>query len=270
MAVDRIDWQDLPHLTRREVERHAGTVWSARTVSEGLNSAIAAILDTDTGPVFAKGLHRDYPRKWNQDMEAMINPSVQHISPRLLWRVEGEWDVLGFEALDGRHADYRPGSADLPKVAQTMAELGEVACPDLPIKQADHRWRSYVNEPADLEWLRGDRLLHTDYNPLNVMMVDGRALLVDWAWPTRGAGWIDPACLILRLIADGHTTDQAEAVVEDVPAWTKAPEEGLTVFAQASLKSWAEIADANPVPWTLAMAEAARKWSQHRAGGTEY
>jgi hypothetical protein len=31
-------------------------------------------------------------------MEAMlINPHVVPLSPRLLWRVQGEWDVLGFE-----------------------------------------------------------------------------------------------------------------------------------------------------------------------------
>ncbi|MFD1535587.1 hypothetical protein [Nonomuraea guangzhouensis] len=35
----------------------------------------------------------------------------------------------------------------------------------------------------------------TDYNPLNMLIAEGRALLIDWAWPTRGAGWIDPACL---------------------------------------------------------------------------
>jgi hypothetical protein len=28
--------------------------------------------------------------------------------------------------LDGRHADYQCGSQDLPKVAQTMTDLGEV------------------------------------------------------------------------------------------------------------------------------------------------
>jgi hypothetical protein len=48
--------------------------------------------------------------RWTQDMEALINPYVADLSPRLLWRVQGEWDVLGFEVVDGRHADYRPGS----------------------------------------------------------------------------------------------------------------------------------------------------------------
>ncbi|WP_067460444.1 hypothetical protein [Actinomadura macra] len=264
MAVERVRWKDLPRATKEVVERHTGAVWSATTVPEGLNSAIAAVLITESGSVFVKGLHRDYPRRWTQDMEALINPYVDQLAPRLLWRVEGEWDVLGFELLDGRHSVYQPGSADLPKVAETITALGDIPCPDLPVKLAEHRWRHYVATPEELEWFKGDRLLHTDYNPLNVLMVDGRAMLIDWAWPTRGAGWIDPACLILRLMASGHSAESAEEVVADVPAWRSAPQEGLAVFARACNRMWEEIAAANTVEWTTDMAQAARLWRMRR------
>lgn len=267
MAVERIHWEDLPRATREAVERHTGTVWSAKTVSEGLNSAVAAVLATDAGPVFVKGLHRDHPRRWNQDMEAVINPYVAHLAPRLLWRVQGEWDVLGFELVDGQHADYRPGSVDLPRVAETMTALGTIQCPDLPVKLAEHRWRAYVDTPEELEWLKGDRLLHTDYNPLNVLMVDGRALLIDWAWPTRGAGWIDPACWVIRLMADGHSAESAERVVAGVPTWQTAPVEGLAMFARACARMWTEIADNDFVAWTAGTARAARAWAVHRRVG---
>jgi RIO-like serine/threonine protein kinase len=30
-------------------------------------------------------------------------------------------------------------------------------------------------------------LLHTDFNPLNVLMTADGAWIIDWAWPTRGA-----------------------------------------------------------------------------------
>jgi len=259
--VERIHWEDLPRETREAVAQHTGAVWSATTVSEGLNSAVAAILATEARPVFVKGLHRDHPRRWNQDMEAMINPYVAHLSSRLLWRVHGEWDLLGFELVDGRHADYRLGSADLPKIAETMTVLGTIQCPGLPVKLAEHRWRTYVDTPEELEWLKGERLLHTDYNPLNVLIADGRALLVDWAWPTRGAGWIDPACLILRLMANGHGAESAEQVVAHVPAWQAAPVEGVSVFARACSRMWEEIAADDPVDWSLAMKEAAKSWA---------
>lgn len=83
----RIDWEDLPDDTKKDVEEYTGRVWSAQTVSAGLNSAVAAVLTAERGTVFAKGLHRDDPRRWNQDVEAMINPYVTRLSPRLLWRV---------------------------------------------------------------------------------------------------------------------------------------------------------------------------------------
>jgi len=264
VAVARIHWADLPATTRHAVEQHTGPVLSAQTTSEGLNSAVAAILTTEAGQVFAKGLRADYPRRWTQDMEALINPYVATLSPRLLWRVQDEWDILGFDLVEGRHADYAPGSPDLPLAAATMTALGQISCPSAPLKNAPHRWRDYVTSQADLGWLDGDRLLHTDYNPLNMLISDGRGLLIDWAWPTRGAGWIDPACLIIRLIAAGHTPQSAENAVQDVPAWQAAPGEGLAIFARACARMWQEINDANPVDWTQHMAHAARDWQQHR------
>ncbi|MDP9863917.1 MULTISPECIES: hypothetical protein [Streptosporangium] len=265
MAVARIHWDDLPNETRAAVEKHTGSVWSSQTVSEGLNSAVAALLDTVSGKVFIKGLHRDYPRRWTQDMEAMINPHVHGLAPRLLWRVEGEWDVLGFEAVDGHHADFGPGSSDLPLLVGTMMALGKLSCPNLPMKVAEHRWRTYVAAPEELKWLRGDRLLHTDYNPVNVLIADGRALLIDWAWPTRGAGWIDPACLILRLMAGGHTAEEAERVVAQTPAWSSAPEEGIEVFARANVRLWDEIAGNDSAPWIKRMTRVAHEWLEYWA-----
>ena len=95
----------------------------------GADSAVAAVLTAERGAVLVNGLHRDYRRRWTLDMDAMINPHVVHLCPPLLWRVQGEWDVLGFEAVDGRPADYRPGSADLVHVAQTIAALGQTPVP---------------------------------------------------------------------------------------------------------------------------------------------
>ncbi|MEV0379825.1 hypothetical protein [Nonomuraea sp. NPDC050643] len=268
MALTRIDWDDLPEQTRAAVEKHTGTVLDARTVAEGLNSAVALLLSTDTGDVFVKGLRRDYPRQWTQDMEWMIGKHLGGVAPRTLWRTEDdpEWDLLGFEAVASRHATYQPGSSDLALLLTTMRILGTIACPQVPMKTAENRWKPYMATPDDAGLLVGDRLLHTDYNPLNVLIAeDGRgALLIDWAWPTRGAGWIDPACLIVRLIADGHTARQAEHVVASLPAWQGAPAEAVNAFADASTRLWQEIADRDPVSWTGRMAEAAHEWADHR------
>jgi RIO-like serine/threonine protein kinase len=37
-------------------------------------------------------------------------------------------------------------------------------------------------------------LLHTDFNPLNILLGPDRVWIIDWAWPTRGASFIDAAC----------------------------------------------------------------------------
>jgi len=91
--------------------------------------------------------------------------------------------VLAFTNIPGaRHADYSPGSADLPAVVQVINRLQEIPCPDLPVKRAEQRWGAYVND-ADLGLLTGPTLLHTDFNPLNVLMTADGAWVIDWPGP---------------------------------------------------------------------------------------
>jgi hypothetical protein len=67
------------------------------------------VLDTaDAGTVFIKGLPLDHPGAVRQQREAVINPYVRAVTPRLLWRDRAAgWDLLAFEYLTGtRPADY--------------------------------------------------------------------------------------------------------------------------------------------------------------------
>jgi hypothetical protein len=263
--MQRTDWVDLPPGIRRLIESRTGPVRSAATATEGRNSEVAAFLDTSTGTVFVKGLRSDHPRVWTQEREAMVNPYVQHVGPRLLWHVEAEgWNVLGFEQVAGRHADYSPGSADLPLVIEAMRLLGQTSCPDLPLKRSEERWAGYVDDPAALQLLCGDTLLHTDYNPMNILVAGDAARIVDWAWPTRGAAWIDPACLALRLMEAGHQPPEAEAWAARVPAWTAAPVEAINTFALISLRMWDEIATDDPQPWKRQMKTMVEEWVTFR------
>lgn len=142
--------------------------------------------------------------------------------PRLLWRVTGGgWDLLGFERLAGRSADYSPASADIPLVVEAMTALGRVACPDVKLKDAGQRWGVYLDDPADAGLFIGTALLHTDWHHTNVLITGADAArLIDWAWPTRGAAWIDPACWIVWLIFAGHGPHEAEQWTTKVPAWS--------------------------------------------------
>jgi hypothetical protein len=69
-----------------------------------------------------------------------------------------------------RHADYSPGSPDLPWVIATMHRPAAIHRPDLPVKQAHQRWATYVDRESDLDLLDGKAILHTDFNTLNILL----------------------------------------------------------------------------------------------------
>ncbi|MFC8430901.1 hypothetical protein [Streptomyces sp. NPDC057253] len=97
-------------------------------------------------------------------------------------------------------------------------------------------------------------LLHTDFAPDNILIHNGRARLIDWAWPTRGAAWIDPFMLALRLMEAGITAKQAVASVQRVRSWQTSEPEAVRAFASAVARLWREIAGEDPAPWKVAMA----------------
>ncbi|MGH3857684.1 MAG: phosphotransferase family protein [Pseudonocardiaceae bacterium] len=259
----RTQWGELPGTVRRALESAAGPVRGVEPISAGLNCGIAALLHTTTQTVFIKGLRSDHPRIATQRREAQINPYVAPIAPRLLWQLERDgWTILAFEHLNGRHADLTPGSTDLPKLAETLRRLGQIRCPDLPLRRLEDRWAGLVNDSA-LHLLAGDSLLHTDLNPYNILIGE-QARIVDWAWPTLGAAWVDPACAALWLIAEGHTPPAAEAWAAQIPSWTAASRHGIDAFTAASCRLWEQIAHDDPQPWKLRLHAAAQAWAEHR------
>lgn len=259
MPVPRVHWQDLPTETRAAVEQHTGPVLEATTASAGMNSGIAATVRTADALLFVKGIPTDHPQARHQELEAAINPHLPPASPRILWRVQtGGWDLLGYERIAGRHADYAPSSPDLPLVTDALTELQRTRCPDLPIKRAEQRWSSYAG-PAGVNQLAGDTLLHTDYAPDNILITD-RAHIIDWAWPTLGAAWIDPAVLALRLMDAGHSAHSADKCAHQIPSWQTAPHDDVAAFSVANARLWDEIARSDPQPWKKSMARHAHDW----------
>jgi hypothetical protein len=263
----RIGWEQVPAEIRDAVCAHTGPVITAHTASEGFNSEIAAVLQTAAGPVFVKG--RPAGRSAvTQCREAVINPFVRQVAPRLLWHLDtGNWHVLVFEHVQGHHADYTPGSDHLGLVVDLLRQLATIDCPDRPeIKRAEQRWTEHLDAPDAAEHFVGDTLLHTDLNPRNVLIHGSTARLIDWAWPTKGAAFIDPACWIVRLIAAGHTPQSAERWARHCPGYAAA-DHAVTLFALATHRMWEQIAQHEPVPWKQHMATAARTWLAYRQQG---
>jgi len=156
---------------REAVAARTGPVRSARTVSGGFNSALAVVLDTPGGRVFVKGIRGDHRGVVTQSREALVNAAVRPVAPALLWHLPdvAGWNVLGFEWVEGRHADYRPGSADVAAVVAALDVLAGVPCPDVPGVKDASRWRCYA-DGGDTTPFEGDALLHTDWKPDNVLI----------------------------------------------------------------------------------------------------
>jgi|SRR5580704_1565362 hypothetical protein len=260
-------WDDLPGPLRHAIEARTGPIGAVRIATAGQNSPLAAIIEAGDGRFFAKGMPSGHRRVISQAREAAVAPLVREISPALLWHFdEAGWNVLGYEYADGRHADYTPGSSDLDHLARLMTALGDIRVTSPgPFKRADERWKPYLDDPESASVLSGPVLTHSDWTPDNVLVSAHRAWLIDWAWPTLGAGWIDPACWVLRLMASGgHTAREAERQASRLPAFEAADPAHIDLFAAANVRLWAEVAQSGPSAWTGKMAQAAQSWSAHR------
>lgn len=265
MVTTRLE--TVPDEVRAAISEQVGPILDMDTVNGGWNSEIATRVRTTNRTVFVKGLRADHRRVWTQRREAEIGPYVQAVAPQVLWQVEAAgWDLVGFEHIDGRHADFTPTSADLPLVVNALERLAAIPCPELPLRMAEQRWSTYIDDPSMLDHFRGDALLHTDFNNQNVLIADGQARFVDWAWATRGAPWIDPALWVIWLIAAGSQEPaQAESWAARTTAWRTAPVPALNAFADANARLWREIAGDNADSWTSRMTNAADQWATYRA-----
>jgi hypothetical protein len=264
----RIAWDALPGPLKQAIEARTGPITGVRIASAGQNSPLAAIIATADGQVFVKGLPSGHRRVITQAREAAVAPLVKEISPALLWHFdEAGWNVLGYEYAPGRHADYSPGSPDLDRLVHLMDALCAIRVPDDPgpFKRAEDRWKPYLDDPKTAAVFAGPVLTHSDWTPDNVLVTEQRAWLIDWAWPTLGAAWTDPACWVLRLMASGgHTAHEAEQQASRLPAFQAADPAHIDLFAAANVRLWDEIAQSNTSDWTTKMAQAAEAWAVYR------
>ncbi|GAA5062059.1 phosphotransferase family protein [Streptomyces similanensis] len=262
----RGSWDDLPATVVAAIESHVGPVERVEPARDGYSSHVAATVSSGRCRVFVKGLRTDHPAAVAQGCEVSVNPFVVPLGPRLLWRVEADgWDVLGFEHLEGRRAEYRAGSGDLPLVAGAMTELGSVAGRKAPVPRAEQRWAPYLTGPAQERMVRGDSLLHTDWHHTNMLVTPGgQVRLVDWATATRGAAWIDPACWVVWLVYAGNTPHTAERCASLVPAWGAAEPAVLDAFAEVLARYWRYVAEHHPNRMTGELRDASERWAAYR------
>ncbi|MFE1172543.1 phosphotransferase [Streptomyces sp. NPDC058773] len=249
------------------VRPYTGEQHEVQPTARGNGSDVTALVTCDEGPVFVKAC-RNSPggRRASIIRERLVNPYVRPVSPALQWHAaDDEWIALGFEVIEGRASDFTPESRDLPDVVGIVEQIGELPLPGEADEWQETRWDRFADE-TDTQLFRGKTLLFTDINPDNLMMGYGRAWAVDWSWPTHGAAFIDPSCLIVQLIAAGHTPESAEHWAGSCKGWTDADTRAIDAFAAATARMNRAFADRNPdASWLGAMADAAQAWVDHRA-----
>ncbi|WP_067825227.1 hypothetical protein [Actinomadura kijaniata] len=259
--MSRVSWKDLPVPVRRAVTERAGRVLSMDPAPRGAGSDLVATLHTSGGRIFLKGSRLEGPRADVRRIETRVQPFLPERAPRMLWHAEAAgWLLMAFEHVDGRHADLSPGSADLGEVAALLAELSHEARPDLPVLPVKRRWAPFAAS-AELDLLRGDILAHMDLNAGNIL-IGPRSWVVDWAWPSRAAAWLDTASMVVRLIEAGHSPQGAERWAQQVPAWKQTTSEALRVYTgtrlaladsqgsadlAVALRAWRAYLDTSPV-----------------------
>lgn len=249
------------------IRSHTGDVADVRPASGGNNSASTVLVECARGPFFVKAVpNRPGGRRDSLIREALINPYVVPVSPAVRWQVEDDaWIALGFEVIDARPADFAPDSPDLPAIISVLNQIADRPLPEVARDWPETRWDRHATNEADTALFTGQTLLYTDINPGNLLIADQHTWAVDWSWPTHGAAFIDPACLVVQLVAAGHSTTSAESWAAGCTAWEKADTRAIDAFATATMRMWQRSADRRPdTPWLHAMAEAAHQWADHR------
>ncbi|WP_433177730.1 phosphotransferase [Actinoallomurus sp. CA-150999] len=296
--MSRHEWDTLPEGVRNAVEQHCGGhIINAEAPEMGCSSEFSATLHLNGGAVFCKGIQVDHPNAWMHRNEAAVNHLLPHgLAPRLLWQTETDgWLILGFEHAPGRHPDLSPSSPDLAPVAETVTTLQQMTSSAVPNRSIAARWarlpvwQQYAQDPPDdldpweqenlprlaeleataHELLDGDALLHTDLQPGNLLINDGEIVVIDWAWASRGAPWIDPAFMVIRLMAAGHSPESAESWAREIPAWQAAPAAAVTAFAATVLGLWGhKTRSPSARAHSARLTAVARDWARHRLKAT--
>lgn len=244
----RLGWRDLPRHVRERISSHAGAQVVAEVVAtSGFSPGFAGVLELADGhQVFVKAVspaqNPHSPELARAEIRAAAAiPSSVH-APRLLWSSDdGEWVLLGFEAVVGRSPELPWRPADLERSLAAVVELSTArprAGHELPSMVDDVAtsftgWQSFAalsgSERAEIAeragglgawaasrldelvaWEQaapaasaGDRLVHGDLRADNIILDPEHLWIVDWPHAAVGAPWLDLVCMLPSVAMQG-------------------------------------------------------------------
>lgn len=166
--------------------------------------------------------------------------------------------MVGTEHLDGPHPDLSPGSPDLHLLAEVLKRLQTTVAPEGNWYSAGSRL-GWEQEAAS-----GEMLVHSDLNPANLIMTADGLRVVDWAYTTRAASWVELALIMQWLIGSGHAPEQAEDWLTQFPAWAAVDPAVLDDFAARSSAKWSDKARPNSDQWVRDLSTWTTAWATYR------
>ncbi|WP_327116583.1 phosphotransferase [Nocardia sp. NBC_01730] len=245
-TATRIEWHQVPTPVRVMIENRLGAgVVSAITQSSGFSHGLAArMMLSDGRSAFVKAIAADdvlaSAYRAEAACSALLPPSVP--APRLWFEAEEYgWFAVGFDDVEGvapRFDNPRDMADVLTMIEQLPGLLTPSPMPTAPTFTEQygprmHCWQGFADSgpPPDLdEWSRrnlerlaaledgwhqatvGETLLHSDIRPDNLILrPDRTVVVVDWAWPSRGAAWVDLVAMAPSIAAAGVDPDKVLA-----------------------------------------------------------
>lgn len=251
----RLDWAHLPPQVRFDVEARLGSpVVADSSSTHGFVPVIESVLTCADG---SQHLLRAASAKAQRTFAAALRSEARWLAslpptvpvPALTSSIDGDWVVL-LLAVGGSRLPARPWSLDdLTSVLSELASIVPALTPapagvrDFAEDLADWlgRWdiledREDLGTPGQLlaagrlaarlpEVTAGDTLVHTDLRDDTIRLCDdGRVLLDGWAWPVRGAAWLDSLLLLVGPCGDGL---DVESVLRSNPLLAVVPDDDV-------------------------------------------
>ncbi|SCL31629.1 phosphotransferase [Micromonospora inyonensis] len=256
----RSEWTALPDAVTAEVSERVGGIIDVYPAPSGNHAEIASTVTGPDGKVFVKAASGDLSAR-SLRYELAATRAVAWYPPEVLWHFQvDDWLVVGVEHLVGPHPDLSPGSPDLDLLGVTLKGLQETPAPD-------GTWftpsaRVGFSHPA----MDGGNLVHSDLNPANLIMTASGLRIVDWAWATRAAPWLELALLAQWLIGSGHAPGQAEEWLAQFAAWAATDRRALDDFASRNASKWSAKARQSSEIWVHDLAAWTGEWAAHRRG----
>ena len=284
----RLDWEQVPGAVRRWADGALGSpVVRASTQLGGFSPGAAArVVCADGRRAFVKAagraLNPDTPDLNRAEVVALRLLPGDVPAPALLSSYDdGDWVALLLEDVDGRRPGLPWSDADLAAVARSLTAVAGTPAPAglgtfERVVHALTAWDEVAANPAGVdagvlarlpemlrrqdlarEVTRGEALVHWDARADNILVRDGEAVLLDWAWACRGAPWLDTLLLAMDLRVQGGP--DADGFLRAHPVTRAVPPQHLAAVVACMVGVWLERAR-RPAPPGL---PTIRSWQAH-------